>query len=680
MSSTWQEARTCLDDSLVLPFETCEKLKAAGTIELKEVINQLKLAAESAEKLRSFVSAELPNSSWRSRQELDSLCETMDKEIQARLLRYKLLDLITELERGRVVHRRTARVEQVNQFRDAAIKELQVKAAVRGRPAPLPGPEATQWVDWACGLEEPGDVESLKILRSSFPCLDDFVSHLEPGMWQVEATPEVSSPKPARAKIEEVHKNLRERLLSLASELERGSIVHHRAVRVTQLNQLRAEAVKELRRQAKAAGAPDPLPGPKADQWIEWACSLKEPDDAEAVESIREGFTRLDDFIAHLEPNMWFPCSSEPEVSAASSDDTPSGPPVVSGSVLAPPPPNPSAAGRTPAVSKTELPRQPQMLLDEEDEENGFGGWLRQKKEVVTQRMNAAKYQAKSADVQTAGKDKASSSKLQDLIKSKRSAVILAIAVVVIAALGTIGWRSHRTRLNNVVRAEAPIPANPGNTTADSNSSGTVTSQEVGVTQADSIVHAGGTPIAQPASSASKPQTPDTSKPKAESAPAQSASAKPSQMEDMQLRTPTAIPKAGGSNGTAPASAEKGPDLLALAGSPTGSKVISDVVSVPVAKPRFSGDISGGVTAGALVQQVNPAYPSQARQAHVEGTVVLDAVIGKDGSVRSVKVVSGHPLLTQAAVDAVKKWRYKPSYLNGEAVEAKTQVKIRFAP
>ena len=64
----------------------------------------------------------------------------------------------------------------------------------------------------------------------------------------------------------------------------------------------------------------------------------------------------------------------------------------------------------------------------------------------------------------------------------------------------------------------------------------------------------------------------------------------------------------------------------------------------------------------------------------MQGTVVLSAVIGKDGSVESVKVVSGHPLLTQAAVDAVRRWRYKPYYLNGEAVQAETEIKVKFSP
>ena len=97
----------------------------------------------------------------------------------------------------------------------------------------------------------------------------------------------------------------RGRLLALAGELERGSIVHRRAVRVEQLNQLRDQAVNELRSQAGLEGAPQTLPGPEADEWIKWAWGLKDPEDADSFKALRNGFAHLDDFIARLEPNMW---------------------------------------------------------------------------------------------------------------------------------------------------------------------------------------------------------------------------------------------------------------------------------------------------------------------------------------------------------------------------------------
>ena len=79
-----------------------------------------------------------------------------------------------------------------------------------------------------------------------------------------------------------------------------------------------------------------------------------------------------------------------------------------------------------------------------------------------------------------------------------------------------------------------------------------------------------------------------------------------------------------------------------------------------------------------LVYDVAPKYPPEAGRERIEGTVVLMAVIGKDGSVRDVRVESGLPVLAQAAIDAVKQWRYRPYLLNGEPVEVDSQITINF--
>jgi len=79
-----------------------------------------------------------------------------------------------------------------------------------------------------------------------------------------------------------------------------------------------------------------------------------------------------------------------------------------------------------------------------------------------------------------------------------------------------------------------------------------------------------------------------------------------------------------------------------------------------------------------LVHRVNPAYPPLARQARVQGVVVLEAVINKEGAIESLRVVTGHPLLNQSAVDAVKQWRYRPLMLNGEPTEVITTVTVTF--
>jgi TonB family protein len=79
-----------------------------------------------------------------------------------------------------------------------------------------------------------------------------------------------------------------------------------------------------------------------------------------------------------------------------------------------------------------------------------------------------------------------------------------------------------------------------------------------------------------------------------------------------------------------------------------------------------------------LVYDVAPKYPAEAGRERIEGTVVLMAVIGKDGTVQDVRVQSGLPVLAQAAIEAVKQWRYRPYLLNGEPVEVDSQITINF--
>ena len=84
------------------------------------------------------------------------------------------------------------------------------------------------------------------------------------------------------------------------------------------------------------------------------------------------------------------------------------------------------------------------------------------------------------------------------------------------------------------------------------------------------------------------------------------------------------------------------------------------------------------VQAAMLISHAAPVYPPLAKQARIQGVVMLQAVIGKDGSVQELKVVSGHPLLVEAAMDAVKQWVYKPTLLNGNPVEVTTSIDVNF--
>jgi TonB family protein len=118
-------------------------------------------------------------------------------------------------------------------------------------------------------------------------------------------------------------------------------------------------------------------------------------------------------------------------------------------------------------------------------------------------------------------------------------------------------------------------------------------------------------------------------------------------------------------------------------GGQMGGVIGGIISSTPIAVPNGGVPqrvrVSQGVSHGLLVTQVPPVYPPLARQARIQGTVVLQAIIGKDGSIENCSLVSGHPMLVQSALDAVKKWKYKPYLLNQEPVEVDTQVEVNFS-
>jgi protein TonB len=88
--------------------------------------------------------------------------------------------------------------------------------------------------------------------------------------------------------------------------------------------------------------------------------------------------------------------------------------------------------------------------------------------------------------------------------------------------------------------------------------------------------------------------------------------------------------------------------------------------------------VSSGVSQGLLVRKVQPTYPPLARQARIQGVVILQAQISKEGNIENLQLISGHPMLAPAAIDAVKQWKYRPYLLNGEPVEVETQVQVNF--
>jgi len=88
--------------------------------------------------------------------------------------------------------------------------------------------------------------------------------------------------------------------------------------------------------------------------------------------------------------------------------------------------------------------------------------------------------------------------------------------------------------------------------------------------------------------------------------------------------------------------------------------------------------VAEGVMDKMIVNKVQPAYPPLARQARIQGVVLLQVLIGKTGDIENIQLISGHPMLAPAAIDAVKQWKYRPFLLNGEAVNVETKLMVNF--
>jgi protein TonB len=157
------------------------------------------------------------------------------------------------------------------------------------------------------------------------------------------------------------------------------------------------------------------------------------------------------------------------------------------------------------------------------------------------------------------------------------------------------------------------------------------------------------------------------------------------------IRPPTKIPPSvemnpniGGSqsplvlgHGITGAGPDGPPNILDGFGDKSGPPAPLAEPKMPPA-PRKPVVVSQGVQLALLIHRVEPIYPSFARQAHREGTVELRATISTDGTVRDLQVLSGDPVLARAAKDAVSQWRFRPTLLNGVAVEVITFVTVKF--
>jgi protein TonB len=249
----------------------------------------------------------------------------------------------------------------------------------------------------------------------------------------------------------------------------------------------------------------------------------------------------------------------------------------------------------------------------------------------------------------------------------KTKAIVIVAAVVLLAAsAGYLSWR------NAGGKKSAPTTTSQGLST--STSAGTPNPHDNSISSepgATDITLAGtGAPAAH--------ATPSKPSPKIESEP-------PSQPEPEPEVTQRLIVKSDARR-PAPASnpqdqeAVQAPSAIGMEAS-ADPKALASISNGPISVPKASPQllrVSQGVMEGLVLKRVQPRYPSQALQMRIQGPVQLQATISKNGDIGNLKVVSGDAVLAHAAQEAVKQWKYKPYYLNGEPVQIETQILVNF--
>jgi len=154
------------------------------------------------------------------------------------------------------------------------------------------------------------------------------------------------------------------------------------------------------------------------------------------------------------------------------------------------------------------------------------------------------------------------------------------------------------------------------------------------------------------------------------------------QIFEAPIRVPSRIdPSGGGDTTSLPFTGTGGPYTGVGGGDPQIGVIGSyGTARVPVLEPpQIKKPVRVSVMMeGSLLHRVEPIYPPPAKSIRVQGMVVLAAVIGTDGSVQKLQVVSGHPMLVQSAINAVSQWRYRPYVLNGSPIEVDTRITVNF--
>ena len=253
----------------------------------------------------------------------------------------------------------------------------------------------------------------------------------------------------------------------------------------------------------------------------------------------------------------------------------------------------------------------------------------------------------------------------------KKALVIVAAVVLLACSAGYLSWK-NMSGGKSVTASTTQNTATPSATSASTPApaSSPRESTQVEQPEATDITLSGGSTSASHAPTAAKP----SSKPSA--AVPEAPAPEPEVTQRLIVRNDTHHVAAQ----PAPQEQEnvQAPSAIGLE-TTADTKALATISNAAVAKPTAQLlRVSQGVMEGLVLKRVQPRYPSQALQMRIQGPVQLQATISKTGDIQNLKVVSGDSVLGRAAVEAVRQWKYKPYYLNGDPVQIETQILVNF--
>lgn len=261
--------------------------------------------------------------------------------------------------------------------------------------------------------------------------------------------------------------------------------------------------------------------------------------------------------------------------------------------------------------------------------------------------------------------------------------LIAAVAVLVLAAAGYFGWTKFHSHTVAGSQAASQVAAvTPAQVAPEAPASSSAVETKPTASETKHSVESSASANSAPAHT-EKAQAQKTEPEKVATKSKPAAEQKSDEEETAPEPSPILVKNGGGTKAAAaPVQAPiqaPSPDAL-VASSGGGAKAISGIVdSVGVVVPKAQTlKVSQSVMQNMITKKVQPQYPYQAQRTHLQGTVQLEATIGKDGHVANVKQLSGNDVLGHAAMDAVRQWRYKPYMLNGQPIEVQTQVSMDF--